>query len=70
MDYGGNMVAKYCFTYRGGEWPMWISECIANVADARHKPAIDSIVHAWEERVFDLVDTIIQSQRRSAIWDE
>ncbi|MFA5766948.1 MAG: hypothetical protein WC919_03430 [Candidatus Paceibacterota bacterium] len=70
-DYDGNVVAKYYHIYRKGEWPMWIFKCIANVADVKHKAAIDSIVHAWETRVTDLVDTNIQSQRRrSAILDE
>jgi len=74
-DYDGNIVAKYCLVHREGEWPMWIFQCIANVADVKNKAAIDSIVHAWETRVSDLVDTSIQSQlraqhRRSAILDE
>jgi hypothetical protein len=70
-DYDGNIVAKYCHTYRKGEWPMWIFKCIANASAPEHRAAVDSIVRAWETLVVDLVDTNIQSQRRrSAILDE
>jgi len=70
MDYDGNIIAEYCLVHRRGEWPMWIFQCIASVVDIKNKSAVDSIVRAWETRVLDLVDTSIQSQRRSAIVDE